>query len=453
MADTPTPPLDELHQSQVEYIRWLELRCELLQREVERLRQQVVYHVSTQYTLVPDVVRLLSLPLAELTEHARRLVREWTSATDVYLLRLFPDGSSEVFPERFSAHAQALIEEGVLEWLRHHNGPALLPDLFGAEPGGSLVLLPLGHAGEQLGALVGLGIASTGEWEHLRGQLHALGLVLGIALDNAASVRTAEQLRAQLQQLQHELYQQESLATLGRLTGIVIHELGNPLQALLSHAELIQAGRGNAAEHAEHIRREVLRLQELVSELRQLLHRTGSAPQVTPVDFAAVLRRTLQLLQPQLQRDRIRVQCQITASSTVVLGNAAQLEQLLLNLLLNARDAMPDGGLIRICVETEGTELVVRCSDTGHGIPKELAERVFEPFFTTKPHGSGLGLSVARQIVQHHGGSITLSSEPGMGTTVILRFPLQQVEQSVSPPSCASLLSSSATPSPSGQQA
>ncbi|MCS7169694.1 MAG: ATP-binding protein, partial [Candidatus Kapabacteria bacterium] len=244
-------------------------------------------------------------------------------------------------------------------------------------------------------------------------------------------------LHNQLQQLQRQLRQTEALAALGKITSIVLHEIGNPLQALLSHVELIEAGKGNAHDHVRRIGTELLRLQQLVAELRQLLYHPTAGSALSAVDLLHVLQQTLHLLQPQFQRDHVRVQLQPHCPTAVILGNAAQLEQLFLNLFLNARDAMPDGGVLRITLSCEGNHLIVECSDTGHGIPADVLEHVFEPFFTTKPQGSGLGLSIARNIVQQHGGDITIASQPSMGTTVTLRFPLMhQVKQADTAPPC-----------------
>jgi len=425
-----TASWNELQKRQEDYIRLLELRCELLQREVSHLRQQVTHHLAAQ-TLAPlpgEIQPLLGLQtIPEVLHFSCSLLRQWTDAAASYALRLFPDGSMEVHPESYSEHARALVEEGILDWLAERGSPALLPDLFHGTTG-SLLLVPLGHSGERRGALVGLSLPAALP-ESLIGQLHSLGILVSILLDNIESLQTAQTLHRQLQQLQQQLRQAESLATMGKITGIVVHEVGNPLQALLSYADLIESGHGDVRTHARSLREELLRLQKLLSQLRQLLVRPGDVPTLSPTDVGEVLRQTLQLLHPQFQRDRIRVQLEVRCPSPIVQGNAEHLKQLFLNLFLNARDAMPGGGTLSVELEADGNCLRIRCSDTGHGIPEDLLPRVFEPFVTTKPQGSGLGLSLVREIVEEHNGTVTIASQPGSGTTVTICLPLLQQTQ------------------------
>lgn len=407
----------------------LELRCELLQREVEYLRQQLTqYLAGSPRRDLSDIRQLLTISEPEeLLERARLLLQQWTQATDTYAIRLAPDGALQVYPATYTEHARTLTEEGVLDWLTEHGSPTLLPDLFGgAEATGTLLLLPLGESGQRLGALVALKVPATLPLAELREQLQYMGILLGVLLDNAESSRTATLLHERLQHLQRTLQQTETVATLGKITSILIHELSNPLQALLSYAELIEAGVGDTRSHAYSLRRELLRLNQLLNELRHMIRRPDAVLEQRPVDVAAVIERTLQLLNVQFQRDRITVRCEQEAPATCILGHAGQLEQLFVNLFLNARDAMSGGGLLHIRLRTEGKELVIECQDSGIGMPAELLERVFEPFFTTKAHGSGLGLTICRDIVERHGGTLALSSQPGAGTTVILRFPLLQ---------------------------
>ena len=106
-----------------------------------------------------------------------------------------------------------------------------------------------------------------------------------------------------------------------------------------------------------------------------------------------------------------------------VRGGQGDLEQLVLNLATNARDALPTGGTLRVCAAHEDAEVVVTVEDDGFGIEPDVRARVLEPFFTTKPHGNGLGLSICRSIVWNMGGKLTLESEPGAGTAVHLRLP------------------------------
>ncbi len=430
---------EELRQREQQYMRLLEVRCELLQREVEHLRQQLTQQIAAPQSQERTEIRQLleaSTPEA-LLQQACSLLQRWACASSAYVFRISPIGSLQVHPPEHTAHARALVEDGIIDWLTAYGNPALLPDLFWTASERSLLAVPLGHSGERFGAIVALDVPTTLPLASLQEQLHYVGTLVGVLLDNMESSRTAEMLHFQLQQLQRELQQAESLATLGKISSLIVHELGNPLQALLSYAELIEAGKGNMQEHARRLRHELLRLHHLLHELRQLLRRPDAPTEFSPIEVATIVEHALQLLQPQFRRDRIRVHLEQEAPTTRILGHAGQLEQVFLNLFLNACDAMPEGGLLHIRLFAEGDTLIVSCRDSGIGIPTELVQQVFEPFFTTKPHGSGLGLSLCQEIVERHGGTITLHSQPGAGTTVVLRFPLRLDVLQQSAPQCA----------------
>jgi signal transduction histidine kinase len=145
-----------------------------------------------------------------------------------------------------------------------------------------------------------------------------------------------------------------------------------------------------------------------------------------PVELRPLLESSLSFLKEKLARRGIEVRQSLKRTPSVI-GDAERLQQLFLNLLLNAADAMRDGGELRIWLERAGdAEIEVGVADSGVGIPEAALEHVFEPFYTTKPagEGNGLGLMVAKGIVTDHGGSIDVSSEAGKGTTFLVRFPL-----------------------------
>lgn len=413
--------LDNQHE---QYIRSLELRCDLLRREIEHLRQRITQDAVIRAGVSPEAIGELlhSTSVPEIFHRSCQLIQTWTGASDVYALRLHPDGALEVYPPEHTEHARVLVEEGIVDWAVERGTPTLLPELFGAASS-FLFLTPLGRV--RLGALVALGVPATLSVDSLPADPSAFGLLVQVLSDNAESAQTAALLQAELQHLQQERYRTEALATLGRITSIVLHEISNPLQALLSHAELIESSKGDTAEHARCIRKELLRLQTLLGELRSLLQSSAPDPApLAPVDVVPILQRALQLLYPQFQRDRIRIHLEVATETTTILGDPGRLEQAFLNLFLNARDAIPQGGTLRVSLRLEGTTLVIECSDTGVSIPSEGLSHVFDPSPTTKPHSSGPGLDVVREVVRQHGGSICITSRSGLGTVVSVCFPL-----------------------------
>jgi len=132
----------------------------------------------------------------------------------------------------------------------------------------------------------------------------------------------------------------------------------------------------------------------------------------------------LALVRNDMQNSNIKVESRLAGDLPLIRGTSARLKQALLNLLLNARQAMPSGGSVTVSADVDAQSFVrVAVEDSGCGIPKEARGRVFNPFFSTKENGTGLGLSVTRRIVEDHGGSLQLESEPGVGTRFTMRFP------------------------------
>ena len=159
--------------------------------------------------------------------------------------------------------------------------------------------------------------------------------------------------------------------------------------------------------------------------------RAGGSADFTELDVNKLLNDTLQLLEPQLRKSNDEIKKDYTDSPPLIRGNGGKLQQVFTNLILNARDAMFDGGSITLSTAGDGNgQVIVEVADTGEGIPAENLSKVFDPFFTTKGvgNGTGLGLAVSYGIVQEHGGSIEVTSQKGEGAKFRLVFPAAQEE-------------------------
>jgi len=176
----------------------------------------------------------------------------------------------------------------------------------------------------------------------------------------------------------------------------------------------------------EKIERQTFRAAKIVNGLLTLSRPGTNDGERTLVDLNAVVADVLSLLEHQLQMGSIRVRRELAASPVAVVGVEHQLQQVFLNLFLNARDAMPRGGWLTVTTRAEDGELVAEVADTGSGIPPEHLARIYDPFFTTKAigRGTGLGLSIGYGIVREHGGSIRCDSSVGQGTRFTLTLPL-----------------------------
>jgi two-component system, cell cycle sensor histidine kinase and response regulator CckA len=220
--------------------------------------------------------------------------------------------------------------------------------------------------------------------------------------------------------------QAERLSALGRLSASIAHEVNNPIGIMTSRIELIlmdAEANGLPAETIDDLRvvhRNAIRVATIA---KNLLSFSREAPRErAPVDVNDVVRNVLLLVTADFGRQKIRIVPELKCSSPV-LGHAHGLEQVVLNLVTNAAEAMSEGGEIRIATSTSGDLVWIVVADTGRGIAAADLQHVFDPFFTTKTTGTGLGLSVSYRIVNDLGGAIDVESVPGHGTTFMVTFP------------------------------
>src|SRR5713226_8291617 len=236
-----------------------------------------------------------------------------------------------------------------------------------------------------------------------------------------------------LRDKQEQLVQAGKLATLGELTTGVAHELNNPLNNIglfMGNAlDLIGLGvtdREHIARELQNAMRQVRKATEIISHLRTFGR--WSPVHHEQVSMNQVIGRALSLMQEQLRLREIEVELDVSSQRAVVMGNPIQLEQVLINLLTNARDALAESPrkIIHISCEVRDGVVDLAFSDTGPGIPEGLERRIFDPFFTTKEvgRGTGLGLSITYGIIKEHGGTIAVANRPGEGATFLIRLPL-----------------------------
>ena len=228
--------------------------------------------------------------------------------------------------------------------------------------------------------------------------------------------------------LEEQLQQREKLSSIGLLAAGVAHEVNTPLTGVSSYTQMLLGMlNDNDPKRAllQKVRTQAERASDIVNNLLNF-SRTGSAEQFAAVNVARVMDDTLQLLEPQLRRNQIEIVRSYADDAPEVYGNAGKLQQVFTNLLLNARDAIPDGGRIVVATSTaDDGSLIAEISDTGIGIAPENVAKIYDPFYTTKGvgQGTGLGLAVTYGIVQEHTGRISVDSTPGHGTTFRITLP------------------------------
>ena len=296
--------------------------------------------------------------------------------------------------------------------------------------------LDIADTSEELGEL-------ARSFDVMRGRLRG---ALGEINDFTQKLETKVEKRTQeLQAAQKKLLHSDRLASLGQLSASVAHEINNPISGVLNLSMLLQrmlkddgVPPGRIEEFRKYltqITNETARVGRIVSDLLAFSRR--SKPQRAPADLNKLVRTTLSLVQHKMKLSNVAVETDLRADLPAVPCDASQIQQVILNLLLNAAEATQSRPERRVTVSTSSGEGMVWLSvaDNGEGIPPENLAKIFDPFFTTKSEGKGvgLGLAVSYGIIQAHGGDIDVKSKPGEGTTFTVYLPLEQPPQTGEP--------------------
>ncbi len=337
------------------------------------------------------------------------------------------------------AEALAMLDDpGSLITQVYRSGePLLIPDSEELARDGlsSAMAAPLKHHGKLLGTLsVGLESERRLSEPDLR-MLRSMGEQAALAVRNAqlyaelqGYAQTLEDKVArrsqELQAAHAELIRAEKLAALGRMAAGIAHEVNNPLQPILNCLEVAIEDTENGTQPDPEILRvaenEVQRIKSIVARLLDFA-RPGSTEK-SLIDLPALIGEVLLLTSTQLERAGVHLMHRLYAAPPIP-GSPTQLKQVLLNLVLNAMEAMPDGGDLEVMLYPENSGTVISVRDTGIGMDAETVSQIFDPFYSTKGEGTGLGLAVTYGIIEGHGGTIQVESQPNQGTRFTIWLP------------------------------
>ncbi|HUU49348.1 MAG TPA: ATP-binding protein [Nitrospinota bacterium] len=244
----------------------------------------------------------------------------------------------------------------------------------------------------------------------------------GQELEKKVEERTRE-----LKDVQAQLIHSERLAATGRLAASIAHEINNPLQAIDSFVSTVMKNIDQKSQNRKYLKFALEGINRISNIVKQLLafHRP-EAERKELLDINTVVQKTLLLTKNQLSLSNVKVVEEFSSDLPKVMVSSQQMHQVLLNLILNAQDAMPEGGEIRIQTGEDNGVVHIDISDTGLGIPEEIRDKIFEPFFSTKKRekGTGLGLSVSYGIIKAHNGDILVKSKEREGTTFTIKLPV-----------------------------
>jgi two-component system sensor histidine kinase HydH len=239
-----------------------------------------------------------------------------------------------------------------------------------------------------------------------------------------------EKVYRELQENVEQLKRAERLSAVGQLAAGLAHEIRNPLASIAGAAGLLMRAHGSAedsVECLEIIRVESQRLSRLLSSFLEFARPRSLKPRL--IEVAPLVESVLSLAAHNATASRVELRHSIVPDLPDVQCDPELLKQVLLNLVLNAIQASPVGGVVEMCAWTEGSSLIVEVRDQGRGIPEHLRERIFEPFFTTRENGTGLGLAIAAKIIDQHHGSLTAVGHSTDGAVLRVTLPIHEGEQ------------------------
>jgi hypothetical protein len=341
----------------------------------------------------------------------------------------FPLGDASVLPMLAAATRETVhVYDGASD-------PRVPPELYEALGAEEFVVAPLVVQDKTIGVALADNSINRQRITQTDVQLlTALANHAALAIDSAR-VYAAEQRRAdelgeayrKLEAATERLVRSESLAAIGEVTAIVAHEIRNPLSTVGGFAKMMLRPGANAEmmkRNAAIIVEEISKLENILSDLLDFTK--PSRPHFTSCSFADVVGACVQVVQPRADSRHVNLQVDVPAELPLVPMDCGQMQQVITNLLINALDAVSEGGEVRVSAVPEDRTVKLAVSDNGQGIPASHMDQVFETFFTTKPTGTGLGLALARKVIEDHGATIDVASQEGVGTTFTITFHLDR---------------------------
>jgi signal transduction histidine kinase len=438
------PQIEKFVETRESYIKALEKTIDLLKKELE-FKGQVTTDMKDSIDEILLIQRLstkISTALSheeivsELIDLTRQIIpviesRVYILNEETKNLDKLPgpsncesDGSADYLDDVVNSY----LEDGIIDYVLREKRTIVLPDLNS----------PISELDEKNYVLVPLVLRNTGIGVYLihtdkkqkdfTNQILLLLSILAnqtaVAVENSRNYQALLKANEQLKITQAQMVQAAKLAAVGELAGGIAHEINNPLQILLGHLQLIQLGK-DLPKRIEIVREQVERIAQITRRLLNFSRKVPEDFKIEPVNINLAIQEILTLINYQFNYSDIELIIRLRPDLPDIRGNKIYLQQVFLNIMINAKDAMPNGGKLLIETDRDNGNVIINFTDTGVGIPRENLERIFDAFFTTKgSKGTGLGLSISRWIIKKHHGEIKVKSEVGKGSTFTIILPI-----------------------------
>ena len=439
LVEEALPRFEQFLESREQYIRALETTIQAL-REDNRsfhannlaIRSSIdelvaMQRLSNTISVATDPEQILRT-LIELTQQVIPVLE-----SNIFLLTeeqntivpLSSSGSDRLYEE-----AKRQVESGIVDWVFSENKTVIIPNLdhlHANKTARNFVIVPLVLHNRPIGIYV---IHTEKAQQDFSNQdIQLLTVLANQAAVGVENWRTRQKLieaHTQLKASQAQMIQAAKLAAIGELAANIVHEIKNPVQILMMHAEIARRGK-TIPNREEQQAIQIKRLAEITTRLMNFARNVSEEIPMSSVSVNRTIEEMVDLVKNEFLNEKIKIELRLAEKLPPIAGNANYLQQVFLNFLLNARDAMPKGGTITIETELKGLNILTRFSDTGTGIEPQHLSKIFNPFFTTKGEGkgTGLGLSICKTIVAQHHGEIQVQSTVGQGTTFTVVLPVR----------------------------
>ncbi len=437
------PQIEKFIESRELYIKTLERTIELLKKEFELkdkttsdFRDSIdeillIQRLSTKISTALNYEDIVS----ELIELTRQVIPVIDCNVYVY------DEEQKKFDKLSKRSAEYLdnvldtyIEDGIIDYVLKVKRSIVLPDIntsIDELSEKNFVIVPLVLRNEGIGVYL---IHTDKKQKDFTNQILLLLSILAnqtaVAVENSRNYNALLKANEELKIMQAQMIQAAKLAAVGELAGGIAHEINNPLQILLGHIQLMQLGR-DLPKRIEIVKEQVEKISQITRRLLNFSRKVPEDFKFEAVNVNFAIQEMITLVSYQFKYNDIELILKLDPALPMIQGNKVYLQQVFLNIMINAKDAMPDGGKLIIETLSENGNVIVKFTDTGVGIPPEIRDKIFEAFFTTKESkGTGLGLSISRWIVKKHNGEIKVESEVGKGSTFIIVLPINPNQNS-----------------------
>ena len=439
--DDAEPQIEQFIENREMYIKALEQTIDALKRENNQFNKNnldirtsidelvAMQRLSNAISTAVEPEKIVST-LIELSQQVLPIIEANVFLFDNSEKRLLPLTSHG--SERLVAEAQQHLESGIVDWVFSEMKTVIIPDLahmMGDGTPQNFVIVPLVLRNKDVG--IYLIHTQKPQQEFSNQDMQLLTVLANQAAAGVENWRSHHQLAKANQELkasQSQMMQAAKLVALGELAASIVHEIKNPIQILMMHLDMAMKGKP-VPNWLEMFNQQVRRLADITKRLMNFSRKVSDDFQIELVNVNKAIEDVIAITRHDFVNNKVTITTDLATSLPTIPGNANYLQQVFLNLLINARDAMPQGGQVNVKTETKGFNVFVHIADTGTGISKEVLDKMFAPFFTTKEagKGTGLGLSICSKIISQHKGEIKVETTPDIGTTFSVSLPVRRI--------------------------